>query len=75
VSKLKVGDHVRVSVVDFMPHYQPGDKGIVTSGPHNGSTGSKYFKVSMEKDKDKNKDMGFNGDGIIFCVSEIEPEV
>jgi hypothetical protein len=64
VSELKIGDRVRVTTRNINQRYQPGDKGTVTGGPHTGASGTKYFRVSMDK--------GTYGEGAIFADYEIE---
>jgi hypothetical protein len=65
---LKPGDRVRLTVVQRMRGYQPGDKGMVLRELAAGSNGTLYFLVKMDKD-DPSKTGG------VFTDDEIEPDV
>jgi hypothetical protein len=66
--QLKVGDLVRVTAANRMNSYQPGDKGTVLWGGTKGTSGQRYFVVSMDK-------AGATGTTVVFTEKEVEPDV
>ena len=62
--ELQKGEWVRVTPVNRMPRYQPGDKGMIVMGP-NGLGGTQlYYLVMMDKDDPPGV--------VIFAEDEIE---
>jgi hypothetical protein len=68
VTRLKVGDRVRVTTRARKAKYNPGDKGTVTRGakPFADYNIVNYI-VSMDKD-------GPTDTGVVFAADEIEPD-
>lgn len=65
--ELKTGDRVRVNAERPVRGYQPGSKGIVSSGPTTDKFGKSYYVLSMDKDS--------SDDGTVFRSDEIELDV
>jgi hypothetical protein len=64
---LKSGDRVRVTVLNRMAGYQPGDKGTVLRASTASATGERYYTVAM------NKDVAAHS-GAVFTEGEIEAD-
>jgi hypothetical protein len=62
--ELRKGDCVRVTRHNRMPHYEPGDKGMVAEGPNTLGGDRLYYLVMMDKDEPPRV--------VIFTEDEIE---
>jgi len=65
--ELKPGDRVRLTVLQRLRGYQPGDKGMVERELVPGPGGSRYFLVKMDKNDPVRT-------GVVFTDDEIEPD-
>lgn len=65
-SGLHKGDVVRVTRMNRMPRYQPGDKGMIVMGAKRIGAGRISYLVAMDKDNPPRV--------VIFAEDEIEPD-
>lgn len=64
---LKVGDRVRVTELNRVEGYQPGDRGTILWGPNTSASGILvFYLVAMDKDAP--------GSGTTFTAEEIEAD-
>ena len=66
-ARLRRGDVVRVTRMNRMPHYEPGDKGTIVMGPKGLGSARPYYLVVMDKDDPPHI--------VIFTEDEIEADV
>jgi hypothetical protein len=66
-SRLKKGDRVRVTRLNRMYGYQPGDKGTITREAIRAPSGTRYYLVAMDKDNPAHT-------GVVFNAEEIEAD-
>ena len=64
----KVGDRVRVTDLNEMQGYRPGDKGTVLRVGKLVTTGSPYYAMAMDKGEPYSP-------GVIFAEGEVEADV
>jgi hypothetical protein len=66
VTRLKVGDRVRVTAASRVSGYDPGDKGMLWRRSLSASGNEIYYLVQMDKNP--------AGNAVTFIAGEIEPD-
>lgn len=61
---LKLGDRIQVTAQSRVRGCQPGDEGMVFSGPHHTPDDGWHYYVTMNKDETNDRPSGFRADDI-----------